>query len=470
MPTAGTEVPPPLLAVRNPWIALDRGVDPAAWTRHLHTAYDGFLQTGDTPRDIRAIVADSWRRSIGSGIDPDADGPPVELTDDALDDHRAAHPLASALHVIRSLLVEDARDGDFIVAVTDASGRILWLDGESTLRSQAANMHFIEGAVWSESAAGTNAPGTALALDHPVQVFTAEHFRRTVQPWSCSAAPVHDPATGLVIGAIDVTGGDQIAAPQVLTLVRAAASAVESELALRSMASLRGATADDERSPRRLRRRRRDPTVADQLAVLGRATAVLRHGGREVPLSLRHSELLLLLAEHPEGRTGEQLTTDLHEHDVPPVTVRAELSRLRHLTDDVLGPGSLRSRPYRLEPNLGTDLSALRQLLRSGAYRHAVDRHAGAVLPQSVAPGVEALRHETHQLVRESLLQHADVDLLLRFAAGPAGRYDVGVWRASDERLPPGSPRRAAVRSHLAWIDRQLAPATDATSAQRRRS
>jgi hypothetical protein len=34
----------------------------------------------------------------------------------------------------------------------------------------AQTMGFGEGALWSEDAAGTNAPGTALAIDEPVQI------------------------------------------------------------------------------------------------------------------------------------------------------------------------------------------------------------------------------------------------------------------------------------------------------------
>ena len=57
-------------------------------------------------------------------------------------------------------------------------------------------MNFAVGALWSEGGAGTNAIGTALAADHAVQVFAAEHFNEVVQAWTCAAAPVHDPDTG----------------------------------------------------------------------------------------------------------------------------------------------------------------------------------------------------------------------------------------------------------------------------------
>ncbi len=44
-------------------------------------------------------------------------------------------------------------------------------------------------------------------LDRAVQIRGAEHYNRIVHPWSCTAAPVHDPVTGALLGVIDITGG-----------------------------------------------------------------------------------------------------------------------------------------------------------------------------------------------------------------------------------------------------------------------
>ena len=150
----------------------------------------------------------------------------------ALDRMRASHPLAPALPVIRRLLVDDATDAGVVVAVTAADGTLLWVEGDRKACRKAERMNFVPGADWSERGAGTNAPGTALALDAELQIRGTEHFSRIVQPWSCTAVPVHDPATGALIGAIDLTGGTQVASPQTLALVRATAVAVENHLAL----------------------------------------------------------------------------------------------------------------------------------------------------------------------------------------------------------------------------------------------
>ena len=60
---------------------------------------------------------------------------------------------------------------------------------------------------------GTNGVGTAIAVDHPVQIFSAEHFSRSIHGWTCSGAPVHDPETGKVLGIIDLSSGIRAAAP-----------------------------------------------------------------------------------------------------------------------------------------------------------------------------------------------------------------------------------------------------------------
>jgi hypothetical protein len=432
-------VPP----VVNPWLALPTGRPGPDHVRRLRAAHERLVTGSGLPDDaVRLVVRDSWRRSLGCGVDPDGGAPPVDLLDDDLLAYREAHPLATVMPVIRRLLVEDAEDDRMIVAVTDAGGRMLWVEGDSRLRSQAAGMSFVEGARWAEDVVGTNAPGTALAVDHAVQIYGSEHYRRPVQPWSCSAAPVHDPLTGVLLGAIDVTGGDHVASPHVLTLVRATVAAVESELRWQYREQA-------QRTPRRLP----PPRVAPRLEVLGRERARLVLPSGPLELSLRHSELLVLLAEAAvvgEGRTTAQLAAECHPGDAAAVTVRAELSRLRRL----VGADLVGSRPYRLLGRVDTDLDQVRRLLARGAVGSALERYPGAVLPGSHAPGVAVARERLSALLRQAVLRSRRPELLLRYTQLPEARDDVVVWQTCLEWLPPSSPRRAAAATHLLRLRR----------------
>jgi hypothetical protein len=434
----------------NPWLALPDGRPSPGLTRRLRAAHEHLVTTGGPlPRDgVRAVVWDSWRRCLGSGVDPDGNAPPVELLDDDLLAYRAAHPLAPVMPVIRRLLVEDAEVDQMIVAVTDAAGRMLWVEGEHRLRSRAAGMNFVEGARWAEEVAGTNAPGTALALDHAVQIYGSEHFRRPVQPWSCSAAPVHDPVSGVLLGAIDVTGGDHVASPHMLTLVRATVAAVESELRLLHR---------EQAQPMTGRAAPPAPRAVPQLDVLGRDRARLTLPAGRLQLSLRHSELLFLLAEAAvagEGRTAEQLADECHPGGTAAVTVRAELSRLRRL----VGARLVGSRPYRLTGPLETDLDRVRRLLGRGSVGAALERYPGAVLPASRAPGVAVAREHMSALLRHNVLRSRRPELLLRYSTLPEARDDAAVWQACLEWLPPSSPRRAEAAVNLLRLRRGPRP------------
>lgn len=204
---------------------LGPGPDPAARVAPLRRAHERFVHTGDAV-GVRTVVADSWRRCRDGGVDPGRTTAPV-LDAAELRSHRERSPLVELLPLFRELLGRIATEARHLMAVGDAGARLLWVEGHPVLRRQAEHMNFVEGAAWDERAAGTNAPGTAIALNRPVQIAAAEHFCEVVQPWTCSAAPIRDPHTRDVLGFVDLTGGDQLGTPISLSLVRAIALAAE---------------------------------------------------------------------------------------------------------------------------------------------------------------------------------------------------------------------------------------------------
>jgi hypothetical protein len=415
----------------DPWVALEPGADPAEHVRMLRRAHETFTEVGTVPRPVRSVVADSWRRSARAGVGPDGTAS-VELMDGDLGSYRAEHPLARVMPLFRELLGTFASDGEHLLAVCDVHGRLLWVEGHPATRAQAGRMNFVPGARWAETAVGTNAPGTAVAVDRPVQVFAAEHFIRRVQPWTCAAAPVHDPRSGRVLGAVDITGGDGLAHPHSLGFVQAVARAAESHLAL-------------------LTPEQPAPDTAE-LTVLGRDEAQLLAGGRRIRLSRRHSEIMVLLARHPEGLTGDELLCALYEDEsVTPVTLRAELARLRR----VLGPGLLASRPYRLTVPVESDVAVVERRLETGAVTAAATGYTGPLLPGSQAPSVVRLRRRLADGLRTALIARRDPDLLADWAHAPWGEDDVDVWRALAAVRPT-----ATIRARLAGLEAELTAPT----------
>lgn len=387
----------------------------------------------------RRPILDSWERARRRRLDPDRVEAPLQLDGAALDEYRSAHPLALALPVIRRLLVRDAEQGSgVVVAVGDAAGRLLWVEGDVSLKRRAEGMRFMEGAGWAEQDVGTSAPGTALTLDHGIQVTGREHFATPVQQWSCTAVPLHDLRTHQVLGMLDITGGDQAVAPHVLPLLEATAAAVERELLVQRLTTRR-------------RRRGTPPRAAraPRLAVLGTDTGLLTAGSTTVPLTARHAELLTLLAWHRAGLAADDLAEQLFGRAGAVGTVRAEMVRLRHLLESTVPSLAPLGRPYRLAVPVDLDARIVLGLLDRGAHAAALAAYPGPVLPASTAPGIEAVRAEVAGRLRESMLESASADVLLQYAQSAAGAADGPVWETLLHLLPARSPRRAGVVAHL---------------------
>ncbi|OMC00097.1 transcriptional regulator [Mycobacterium sp. NS-7484] len=390
---------------------------------------------------VRRIIAESWQRSLATGVDPDL-GARAAAAATALTELRESHPLAATLPLIRRLLVDDAVDAGVLVAITAADGTLLWVEGDHGVRRKAEAMNFVPGSDWSERTAGTNAPGTALALDRELQILGSEHFSRIVHPWSCTAVPVHDPATGALLGAIDLTGGSKVASPQTLALVRATAAAVENQLALLRLTAPVVAPKDEGARLRVLGADRPRWRVPD---ATGRP--------QDSVLTGRHADILVLLIRHPEGLSADHLALLLDDKDLDVVTVRAEVSRLRR----VIGGQYIASRPYRLLAPVASDMGDVYDALQAGNVAAALDAYSGALLPQSVSPAIARLRTELSASLREAVLTGGNLQLLRRWLELPDGRDDRRGWRVLHDHADADPVARAQARGHLAGIDSELA-------------
>ncbi len=217
-------------AMRDSWVGLQAGVDARKWARLLRRAHESAVNGGHVPAIVRGVIADSWERCSETGVDPAEPGARLLIDPEDAGERWREHPLSRTTEILRRVLGDLLYDARHIVVVSDADGCLLWSDGHPDVLRASERIRFSPGHAWSEQAAGTNAVGTALAADHAVQVFSAEHYRSEVHGWQCSGAPVHDPETGDKLGAIDVTGTYDTAHPHNLALVQLAARLAEQEL------------------------------------------------------------------------------------------------------------------------------------------------------------------------------------------------------------------------------------------------
>ncbi len=141
-------------------------------------------------------------------------------------------------------------------------------------------------------------------------------------------------------------------------------------------------------------------------------TAEARLDGRRLLLNRRQTEVLALLALHPEGLSLEQLHAMLYgDQAITFSTLKAEVSHLRH----ALG-GQLSSRPYRLLMPVATDVEHVLSQLRRGQVSAAVEAYGGDLLPGSNSPALAEMAEYVAVAVREALRADPQPEAVVRYS------------------------------------------------------
>jgi hypothetical protein len=501
---------------QNSWLAVDGGTTPKVRAQELRFAWERFMADDDEedPQLVREAIADSWRRSSAAGVDPTgARLAPIVADEGEAHERWEDGPLAAVAPLIHDCLAAIADEAGYLIVVSDANGMLLTIEGSAAVRLRAAgDMNFAAGTLWSEGGAGTNAIGTAIALDHAVQVFGPEHFSDPVQRWTCSAAPIHDPDTGAVIGVIDLTGDLSTVHPHSLAVATATARAVEASLQLalqvrdarlqarygarvaaspnsralvtpsgRAIGSVpagwgvagrlaipagggslilpSGAAAVAEPVSPTLEafvvhavESRRLTSIARpclKLGFLGRDRATLEIDGRVTELRPRLAEILALLCANPNGMSADVLCADLHGDGGSVSSVRVEVSRLRKL----LGPWIDTDR-YRLTCDLETDVRRIEGLLGGGSVREAAEAYPGPLLPGSEAPGVVRERERLDTWLRQAVMTADDPEALWAWLHTSTGEDDLGAWKRLLTQLEFRDPRRSLCAARVGELRR----------------
>ncbi|WP_336209226.1 helix-turn-helix domain-containing protein [Nonomuraea sp. LPB2021202275-12-8] len=466
-----------------------------AYSRRLRAAHETVTPDKPVSAGPRRLISASWLRSLNAGINPEATAAPLAYSSARLDQARASHPLAPMLPLFTQTLQQMADESEHIMIVTDDEGRILWRVGHSTTLRRADTVGLADGHRWAEDSVGTNGIGTALAIQRPVHVYSEEHLMRVLHVWSCSAAPITDPETGRILGCLDVSGTSRSLHPATVALVGATARLAETQLTLRMherdqvlrrrYESLRSRSAvllsatgrviagdpvgelgDRIELPLAGERMilrdgrvallepfsdgfllRAAPTATPPtltLTLLGDGPPTASVSGRTLPLSLRHAEILALLALHPRGLTAEQLSFHLYGDAGNPVTIRAEIHRLRAQ----LG-ATIDAKPYHLASPVEADFLDLRRLLSANDPASLVRAYPGPLLPRSESPEIRRERDELEVQIRTCLLQRGSPQDLWAYVQTANGRDDFQVLERIIRALPAADPRAAAAHARL---------------------
>lgn len=393
--------------------------------RQIEALWASFMAGTRSPQ---TEITSSWQRS-SHALSPERSTAPVDDPEQTLREWYSSILYMAAKPVLADI-EKAATDQDFIVAVSDAHGKLLWTSSSGHMKKRAERLHFVPGSRWDEASIGTNALDLAIRSARPVAVFSAEHFVQAAHDWVCYSAPIRDPRTERVLGVLDFSSTWRKANPFGLATVTAFARCIEERLG-RLLPSEPSATSIDllatdllaeADEPLRLR-------LCDRPEVLFRA--------ERLDLPLRRLEIVALLALHPQGLSLDALHAHLYgDRDVSVTTLKAEVSLLRKQ----LG-GQVGSRPYRLAVPVFVDALAVDAALRAGDVERALRGYRAPLLPSSESPTLREWRDYLDRAVRDALIRSGRDDLMWRYVTDEHHDFEVmltlmGLLADDDPRLP----------------------------------
>jgi transcriptional regulator of acetoin/glycerol metabolism len=177
--------------------------------KEVNSAWNKFLCTGGNTEGLktRKLIINSWERCLLDGVNPEQKAAPILASEGKLNTlcRNNLELLNCALPVIKQAKTF-LNDLDTMLFITDSQGVNLEITGDQNTIEKAGEIGLVHGSGWSETVSGSNAVGTAIATNRPIQVHGGEHYCQGLKPWTCTASVITDPYDNQTIGVIDVSG------------------------------------------------------------------------------------------------------------------------------------------------------------------------------------------------------------------------------------------------------------------------
>ena len=187
------------------------------------------MESNKDDKIVSEIIKESWERCRAFGVDREH-RKGKRVSEPEMDEiFKKNEGLMSVAIPLMKRMYQVVKGSGFSVMLTDGNGYVLETIGDEEIMKKAEELNFLKGAIWTEEAVGTNAIGTAIHIDQPLQTIGTQHYCKTQHSWTCSAAPIHD-EKGNVIGCIDMSGESGKAHIHTLGMVITAAYSIESQM------------------------------------------------------------------------------------------------------------------------------------------------------------------------------------------------------------------------------------------------
>ncbi len=198
--------------------------------RELLKGWEDFIRFGKEDENIRPVILKSWKRCLAQKTNPFSNEIARVITPEelALVKKQNEKLIRIATPYI-NLLYQYVAGSGFVIFLSNDQGVVLVLAGDEEQLRINRQINLMEGAIWTEQEAGTNAVGTAIIENKPLQIVGGEHYCTIHHGITCSGSPIFG-VDGRLEGVINMSADSRNVHPHTLGMVVASAKAIENQL------------------------------------------------------------------------------------------------------------------------------------------------------------------------------------------------------------------------------------------------
>lgn len=180
---------------------------------------DLFFPPVNITYDRELVIKESWERSYSAKVNKNDGRCSNILSQQEIKQiWERDNELMEIAVPLMEMVFEYIKNTGCVLILINKEGRIIANKYDTEIHGRLRRINFVCGASWLEGDVGTNAIGTALVIEKPLQILGSEHYCSKHHLWSCSAAPIFDSA-GSVLGIVDISGYSDSLHPHTLGIV-----------------------------------------------------------------------------------------------------------------------------------------------------------------------------------------------------------------------------------------------------------
>lgn len=180
-------------------------------------------------------ITESKRMCLEAGMDPhEVSRPKTFLSGADFEEKRKSYSeILSVVSFFSNKLLHSLKGTPILVVVSDATGYLLEIEGDETIKSTIEQFGISPGSLFIQEDTGTNVISLSLQQKHPISLVGEQHYHTFLHGIACYGTAFHYTDDDNLLGSLSIMMPIEFQNPLFLTMLSQAVDSIERELLLR---------------------------------------------------------------------------------------------------------------------------------------------------------------------------------------------------------------------------------------------